>query len=195
MSHQDFERLALTIPHLHTQNHVHAMYGMIRWLRPIRVLEIGAYFGFSTIWIAKAMRDNGLRPESSLYVVDNFSLHDNGPENITNALRLCGVQDVPHWIIREDSQKMAAFPQIELAVIDGDHSYEGCRADVTKAIAAGAECIMLHDTVNWWGPRQLIEEGIPGFSSIEVDFDSGFGVLLKVPKKPEAIYTKGGAVT
>lgn len=201
----DFDKLVDTVPSLGTKRHAQIIYGLIRWLQPTKVLEIGAYCGYTTAHIAKAMKDTGLRQESMLCIIDNFSLGKIKPSQICNVLTMLGVNDVPYYLIEEDSQTLTNWPSIDLAVIDGDHSYKGCQSDFRNCVNAGATCIVIHDTVDWSGPRHLIEnlhsmiyDGIAypdddsseftGWDVIEANHDCGLAICLKREPKVPASY-------
>lgn len=190
----DFDKMMDSIPSLSTKSHAQIIYGLIRWLRPNKVVEIGAYCGYTTCHIAKAMKDAGINPSSMLYVIDNFSLHNITPAQIANALTHAGVNEVPHYIVVQDSQTMTDWPAMDMAIIDGDHSYEGAKNDWNNCVEAGAEVIVLHDTVEWWGPRQLVEEirtHWPDWSVIESNHDNGLAIcILNKPKAPP-VHTQG----
>lgn len=203
----DFDKTVQTIPNLLTANHAHIVYGLIRWLRPSKVVEIGAYMGFTTCYIAKALKDNGININTALYVIDNFSLHGVTPAQIANALHFTGVNEVPTFILPLNSQTMREWPSMDMAIIDGDHSYEGCFNDFANCVSQGAYIVVIHDTVEWWGPRQFVEEltqaqiskdGFPeimhGWTILEGYHDSGLTICIRSIDKPECRYKKGADV-
>lgn len=82
-------------------------------------------------------------------------------------------------------------PRVDLAFIDGDHSLEGVQSDLDFAIARGAYCLVLHDTVSWWGPRQVLDWlQSKGFSMVQVNFDEGLTVAIRNLPKPPETYTQ-----
>lgn len=197
----NFEKLTQNIPNLLTSRHAQIIYGLVRWLKPEKILEIGAYQGYLSCYLAQGLIDNGLAKETALYIMDNFSLPGTDPSNISNALTFCGVNEVPHFIINGNSQTlpMEAWPMCQMAIVDGDHSLNGCKNDVEHCMQMGAECIVIHDTVDWWGPRDFINliKDNPDYpyNFIECGFDSGLAILLlKVDKSAPPQYTNGADI-
>lgn len=183
------------IPNLHFQRHSKLLYGLIGWLQPQSIVEVGAYRGYVTCHIAKAIKDFGLE-QTTFVVIDNFSLHDNGGHDIHNALVHGGVNDIDVVIMAGDSKNQYLWPhRVDLALIDGDHSEEGAEADFVSAANRGAYCIVLHDTVGWWGPRNLMDRIRAGefgeWDVLDVPFDSGLGVCIRRTEKPPTTYTQG----
>ena len=161
---------------------------MIRALRPQSVVEVGAYCGFLTAWCARALEDN--EQGGKVYVIDNFSLNSD-PQTISNTLAALELANRVHII--EGNSRLVSWPSCELAIIDGDHSYEGCKADWERAIGSGAKCVVFHDTFSWWGPHKLISElrSVPGVDILEYPFDEGLVVaFIRDYVKPEPRYTE-----
>ena len=184
-----FERLAAQVPRLFTDRHALLMYGLVRWLGARSAVETGAWRGYASAFIAKAIEDNG---GGVLWCLDDFSLGNTAAE-LHNNLQALGVAQTVK-VLSGDSTKMERFPACEFAFIDGDHSFEGCKADVEKAIAAGALCVCLHDTASWWGPHDLVAEvrkqGADAWDVMEGAHDQGFAVLLRRMPKPPLAYTR-----
>lgn len=195
LTHEQFVANVARVAHQGTDRHAHVIYGLIRWLKPFQVVEVGAWYGYSSAWIARALQENNeegageMRPDDArarLLVIDDYSLW---PEQLPqvqfwHAMGLCDVGEVVS--VEAKDSKVAEWPErVDFAYIDGDHSFEGCKFDAEKAIALGATCIVLHDTTTWWGPRQYVEECIPdGWTMIECDFDQGLTVMMKKLVKP-----------
>jgi len=139
-------------------------YGLVRMLRPQHVVVIGSGFGFSVACLSLGLRDNGA---GSLSFVDpSYSLLKQGPLNT--------VGGVSHWDdpaqVREHFRRFGVerlvtnfkltseeffsgyaergLPQIDLAFIDGNHSYAAVRNDFLATLRHTHRntYLLLHDT-------------------------------------------------
>lgn len=187
---REFEANVSFIPGLFGERHSKLVYGLVRSLRPMVAVEVGCWRGHMSCWIAKAMQDNGV---GELHLIDNFSLPGGSAANLHNALVKCGVAE--RAIITDGLSSEATWPiAVDFAYIDGDHSYEGCAKDVQLAISRGAKCICIHDTVSWWGPRQVLDEleaqEQSDWQHINFNYDEGLAVLLKKTPKPPLTHAK-----
>ena len=139
-------------------------YGVARALRPKHILVIGSGYGFSVVCLALALKDNG---QGHLTFVDpSYSVLKDGPfktvggrdqwsdDNAVNShFRRFGVDDiVTHYKLRSDEffaqYDSFSLPPIDLAFIDGSHTYKDVRHDFSKAVEHGRKnsYIFLHDT-------------------------------------------------
>ena len=174
-----------------TQRHGPLLYGLVRWLMPSVVVEVGSLGGYTAAWMARALFENG---HGALWCIDDFSLVPGGREKLANNLEQLGVYD--RVTILEGRSDLVVWPTpVDLAFIDGDHSYQGCLADVLRAVKNGAKCIVVHDTVGWWGPRQVVDGFRNGdypelmdYDFMECMFDSGLAVFKKREAKPDVTY-------
>jgi predicted O-methyltransferase YrrM len=115
-------------------------YGVIRELRPLTVVEIGSYLGRSTVLLGLALKAYG-RPGARLTAIDPhtgdrqqleklrlktlptydlFRLHclGAGIDDIVDAVSTTSDQAAPNW-----------DGLVDLAYIDGWHSYDAVRSD------------------------------------------------------------------
>lgn len=189
LTHDQFIANVARVAHQGTDRHAHMLYGLVRWLKPFQCVEVGAWYGYSTAWIARALQENNLESQgepSRLLVIDDYSLwpEQNPQVQFWHNMGLCDVGEVIN-VDAKDS-KVADWPErVDFAYIDGDHSFDGCKFDADKAIELGAQCVVLHDTTQWWGPRQYVEECTPkGWSKIECLFDQGLTIMMKDVIKP-----------
>jgi hypothetical protein len=180
---EEFVKATKTIPRAVTERHAWILYGLVKWLRPQTVIEIGSWFGYTAAHIARALQENG---KGRLWCVDDFSLMGVTLHGHNENLRLCGVKDSVSVSPSKSSDWF--WPDADMVFIDGDHSYEGCLHDFEMAAGSGATCIVLHDTSAWWGPSQVLMEKREGWSVLEVDFDEGLAIFLKPTIKPELQY-------
>lgn len=139
-------------------------YGMVRTLRPRHVVVIGSGFGFSVVCLALGLKDNA---KGRLSFVDpSYCLLRHGPFKTVggtarwdNAGRVeghfarFGVERlVTHHRLRSDAffaaYRELGLPGIDLAFIDGSHSYDDVRHDFTAAVrhARRNAYLLLHDT-------------------------------------------------
>lgn len=139
-------------------------YALARMLRPRHVLVIGSGFGFSVVCFGLGLKDNGggmlsfVDPSYSvlthgpLQTVGGTSQWDD-PAKVRRHFGRFGVEDiVTHHRLRSDEFFAAApalrLPPVDLAFIDGNHSYEHVRHDfgATLRHARKNSYILLHDT-------------------------------------------------
>ena len=195
--YENFEKIVNNIPSLNTRRHAHLIYGLIRWLQPQVCVEIGSFAGYMTAWMLKALYDNG--QTGVLHAIDNFTL-GTSPSMLHNNMSQLGLAN--NLLIHDVSSEKFIFPGgINLAFVDGDHSFTGCQRDVHNCLTNGASTVIVHDTVGWWGPRDFIDNFrvvglkfgnayIP-FDIIEDYFDSGLAVIKVRHEKPPVQYSKG----
>lgn len=148
-----FEQSANGIPYQYP--HPKILHGLVRWLRPAVVVEVGSHLGMTAVWIARALQENN---SGRLYCIDPFCwVRETQQEQWEENLQRCGVRD---WVtlIKGRSQEVTWPDAVNLAYIDGNHTYPVCKHDVMKAREQGATCIVMHDTVSWEGSRRYSEE-------------------------------------
>lgn len=203
LSRDDFYAAALRVRSLNTYRHAQMLYGLIRWLRPQSVVEVGTCFGGAAVWMARALQENSVeilpgetaqKPPGRLHCLDDWSLTGSAVEFLVNLGR-CDVADTV-TICTGLSTDLELWPErVDFAFIDGDHSYEGCRRDVLEAMNRGATCIAFHDAADWWGPAQFLLEADccslwDGWDIIAQPHDGGLAVLLKRPVWPAVTMTE-----
>lgn len=118
------------------------------------VAEIGRFKGGSTIVFASAL------PESvQLWSYDfHVALRPDMPgeqldAELYDALVRLGVADHVHLVVGDSRTVEPPSHELELLFIDGDHSYEGAKADFTRwsrFVKAGGH-VLLHDAVDTGG--------------------------------------------
>lgn len=169
----------------HDWNYGHpiVIYGLIRSMKPEVVVEVGAYRGFGTAWMAKAVQENGV---GHVYAIDNFSLKQFTPyreqaiKHFWHNLAALGVTDQV-TLIEGDSDKVEWPANPTVVYIDGWHSYLAAKNDFVKAAMLGAECICLDDTTQSIGPRMLVEEirKLGNWDVINVLRDCGLTICIE----------------
>lgn len=161
------------------------LYSMVRASQPSGCVEVGCHLGFSTTYLAKALKENG---RGRLYCFDL----DTG-----RAAEHLAVADLSDWVQFEDGPSaermelvLGGESNIELAFVDGDHTRRGCLGDFSvllPRLALGA-VVVVHDIYpdrcGWFGPRLLIEcleaargrQGVAQFEVEERDDLDPFGI-------------------
>jgi len=139
---------------------------------PIVAVEIGSWYGKSSVMIAGGIRDGG---GGILYAIDPFEGSDGysvlrtGQRRATNFLDSF-LQNINHAGLAELVRPIRGYSYevaenwstpIDLLFIDGDHEYEAVKRDFedwSPHLKDGG-IIMFHDTNgNWPGPTQLARE-------------------------------------
>jgi predicted O-methyltransferase YrrM len=139
-------------------------YGLVRSLRPAHVVVIGSGYGFSVVCLALGLRDNGA---GALTFVDpSYSLLRNGPiktvggvnfwqapDSVRAHFARFGVEDIVcHY--KQTSEAFfehypdSGLPKIDLAFIDGNHSFAHVKHDVVAVLRQSHKntYLLLHDT-------------------------------------------------
>jgi predicted O-methyltransferase YrrM len=131
------------------------LYRLARHVSPGAVVaEIGRFKGGSTLLLASALPEGAELWSYDLHVALRADL--TGPEldrDLTAALERFGLSDRVHLLVA-DSRLAAPPPRLcELVFVDGDHSYEGARADYVRwreQVAPGGH-LLFHDAVDTRG--------------------------------------------
>jgi tRNA A58 N-methylase Trm61 len=117
------------------------LYGIVSLLRPRRILEIGTNVGVSAIVMAQALRDEGVR-DGKIYSVDiDKGALRKAKEQIENEGLLEYIELI-HGDVYTAADGSVGF---DLVFLDGDHTYEGIKADF-GAIKEKASYILIHDS-------------------------------------------------
>jgi predicted O-methyltransferase YrrM len=187
-------------------------YGLVRTLRPKHVVVVGSGFGFSVVCLALALKDNG---EGALSFVDpSYSVLKHGPlrtvggtsqwddpSGVQAHFRRFGVEQiVTHFKMTSaeffSGYAQRALPQIDLAFIDGNHSYEDVRHDFLAALAHTRRnsYLLLHDT-NIYIRELLRHAGVKRwlreigrqreqFETVDFPFSSGVALVRVLCEPP-----------
>lgn len=139
-------------------------YGLVRSLRPQHILVIGSGFGFSVVCLALGLKDNAQGALSfvdpSYSVLKQGPLHTVGgtgqwddPQRVPAHFRRFGVEQLVTHFKHTSADFFADYrerglPRIDLAFIDGSHSYTNVRHDFLKVLEHSHRnsYILLHDT-------------------------------------------------
>jgi predicted O-methyltransferase YrrM len=139
-------------------------YGLVRTLRPRHIVVIGSGFGFSVVCLALALKDNGRGTLSfvdpSYSVLKHGLLHTVGgtaqwddPERVRSHFARFGVErQVRHYKLTS-AEFFAGYAagglgEIDLAFIDGNHSYADVKHDFLAVLRQSRRnsYLLMHDT-------------------------------------------------
>jgi predicted O-methyltransferase YrrM len=180
-------------------------YGVVRAVQPEHVLVIGSGYGFSVVCLALGLRDNG---KGRLSFVDpSYNVLKHGPfktvggrgnwDDPEQVIRHFGHFDVDqvvtHYTMRSDEFfphfKALGLPRIDVAFIDGNHSYEHVKFDFVETLGHMKKnaYIFLHDT-NIYIREMLRNSGVKRwlkllrkekelFEVIDFPFSSGVALI------------------
>lgn len=201
MPFAQFEQQALAIPYQY--KHPRFLYGLIRWLRPTSVVEVGTHIGASAVWMARALQENG--DGGVLTCIDSFCWRDQPTQQQQwkeNVAR-CGFTFATKYGLSSSSgdlitllvgrsQEVEWPARVDFAYIDGSHSRRASQQDLDKALGHGATCICMNDIATCMGVRKVAYEfrwakGDSEWGFIQVPFDAGLLVALKNQPLPEPI--------
>jgi methyltransferase family protein len=180
-------------------------YGLIRALRPRHVAVIGSGFGFSVVCLALALKDNGAGRLS--FVDPSYSMLKHGPlrtvggtsqwddpEEVRAHFARFGIDSlVTHFkatsaeFFREYEAR--GLPEIDVAFIDGNHSFADVRHDFIEVMrhAHRNSYLLLHDTnlyvremvghagVKRW--LRIVQRDTDFFEVVDFPFSSGVALV------------------
>lgn len=180
-------------------------YGLARALRPRHIVVIGSGYGFSVTCLALALKDNG---RGCLSFVDpSYSLLKHGPlrtvggtsqweepEKVRAHFARFGVEDIVTHFKQTSAEFFTAYesrrlPDIDLAFIDGNHSYEDVRHDFLAILdhTRRNSYVLMHDTniylrelVGHAGVKRwlnLVERERGAFEVVDFPFSSGVALV------------------
>lgn len=119
------------VPATTEENYYQMYFAIGAALRPRTYLEIGTRFGYSMVAVARGAPGLQLVVSCDLQTYENP--HSLSSQQIAERnLRASGYSGEARFIV-EESKHLAEYvagTQFDLILIDGDHSYEGCRCDI-----------------------------------------------------------------
>jgi len=130
------------------------LYSLARDVQSGPIAEIGRFKGGSTVVFASALPEGAELWSYDLHVAIRPDLSGESLDReLGDALRRFGVERKVHLIVG-DSRTIEPPPQpLELLFIDGDHSYEGAKADFMRwreFVRPGGH-VLFHDAVDTGG--------------------------------------------
>jgi predicted O-methyltransferase YrrM len=174
------------------------LYRTVRDLAPATIAEIGRFKGGSTIVMAAA-----LPPGSTLL---SYDVHAPGAapvpgsvldEELRSALARYGLEERVRLHVG-DSRTVALPPDpLDLLFVDGDHSYEGARADFLRwspLVRAGGQ-LLFHDGVDTGGYGNTYPGVTRAVAEVEAagEFERlpGAGTIAQFVRRRSATATRG----
>jgi predicted O-methyltransferase YrrM len=180
-------------------------YGLVRALRPRHVVVIGSGYGFSVVCLALGLKDNGGGEVS--FVDPSYSMVRHGPlrtiggasqwddpDEVRAHFARFGVADLVHHYKMTSADFFDGYgerrlPGIDLAFIDGNHSYSDVRHDFIAAVGRmrRGSLVLLHDTniyvrelvrhagVKRW--LRLVRRETECFEVLDLPFSSGVALV------------------
>ena len=156
-----------------TSPYILTMYEFVRNTKPETIFEIGTRNGISTQALLSALADNR---KGKLYSVDIKDCMPRVGLWMTDEL-------AKYWEFhRANSIEFHKTwnKEIDILLIDGDHSYEMCKADFEnyeKFVRKGGY-IFMHDTIHWEGVRRFFPE--IKYPKINLTWSDGMGIIQKI---------------
>jgi hypothetical protein len=186
-------------------------YGLVRALRPRRVLVIGSGFGFSVVCLALGLKDNG---KGKLTFVDpSFSVFKDGPfktvggtgqwndpQKVNHHFQRFGLGErITHYKLTSQqffrNYPQFHLPEIDIAFIDGSHAYDDVKHDFVQVVQHTHKnsYILLHDSsiyiremvrhagVKRW--LKMIKKEKQAFETLDFPFSSGVALIRVLQDK------------
>ena len=138
---------------------------LVRELRPRRVLELGTFTGYSTIWMASALPEGGR--------LDTLEINDELEDLIREAFRRAGVADRVRLVIGDALDVLPMVDETyDLVYIDANkRDYVAYYQEVVNLVRPGG--LIVADNVLWDGkvcaeepPRDQQTRGILAFNDL-----------------------------
>ncbi len=198
---QRIEEIKLSIQNIQgwlSENAGITLYDLVRQYSPNgTIVELGAWKGLSTVWLANGAKDRG---NAKLYSIDTWEGTDNENthaemlkdynkdqlynEFLTN-IQNAGISEFVEPLRMTTLQASRIWPienPIGLLMIDADHSYEGVKKDFEfwSPLVADGGLIVFDDVPTWPGPTKLVTQ-LPHWYE-QVGVSQGQWIVCKKPQ-------------
>lgn len=149
-------------------------------------LEIGSRYGFSLMWIAAAIRAKSRIVAVDLPYGNHGGMPDPEPMLRGNVKRIADAGHEAHLFLGDSHaptlvKAVQALGPYDFCFIDGDHSYDGVKAD-WENYGSHAKIVAFHDIVNNVGCFRLWQEiKAAGYRTVEYTSSLwlGIGIVFK----------------
>jgi predicted O-methyltransferase YrrM len=137
------------------------LYSLVRQLRPSRTVEVGMANGLSSVFIAQALRDNGVGRHTAIDPFQNSDWHGAGMALVAKA----GLADVVDLVELPSHQALPDLERsgvrAEFVFIDGSHLFDYVLTDFlcTDRLLADGGLIAFDDS-DWPAVTQVIRYAI-----------------------------------
>jgi len=156
-----------------TTPYILTIYEFVKNTKPEVIFEIGTRNGISTLAFLSALAEN---QKGKLYSIDRKNCLPRVKTWLTDEL-------AKYWKFHQaDSRNFYKKwnKEIDILLIDGDHSYETCKADFEnygKFVKKGGY-IFMHDTNSWEGVKRFFPE--IKYPKINLAWSDGMGIVQKI---------------
>lgn len=177
MISQELEKLATTGSGHNMAGYTEFLYSIAKNMRPLKtILEIGVNNGTSTSCLLLGLRDSN--SDARLYSIDKNDVKDKVGKFVGKEFFKEISSD---WtFIHGDSKAVSWDKEIDVLLIDGDHSYNGVKADYEKYVpfVRKGGIILIHDIGHLAGLKKFWDElNVPKISLPLYRF--GMGIIEK----------------
>ena len=176
--------------HMHMKGSINymdciALYSIIRYAKPIDILELGCFVGTSTFMLLEAMKANAL-PDAHITSVDIKPLGETWTVHGERKYRSEAVQGVPESLITQVVSDATSYinllpdNSVDFIFEDTNHTYESTRdiASAARLKLRSSGIIVFHDST--------IPEMVHGFKDAGV-YDN---MIVTQPHSPLGIWRK-----
>ena len=169
-------------------------YAIAKQVKPVIIAEVGVYYGYSLMAMAKGAIAGGVRNERGFNVsVNGFDNEQYAPGCLEWARQAFMDERIAANLMRMNTQEVTSLPlsMVQLASIDGDHSYESCTRDlemmeVCMVPRPRTDAVYIVDDTGWaLSLRDAAEDFARkhGYDVMHISTHKGTTVLTRKPQR------------